>query len=63
MKQLVESITDGLLEAISTYFYSLWSVATPLFSEAPKGSPLVLVLVLLKVYDLCLILSSLLRFI
>ena len=63
MKQLVESITNGLLETISTYLYSPWSVATPLFLWALKGPLLVLVLNLLKVYDLCLILPSLLRLI
>ena len=63
MKQLVESIINGLLKVIFTYLYNPWSVATPFFSWAFKGPPLVLVLDLLMVYDLCLILLPLLRLI
>ena len=63
MKQLVNFIIDGLLKSISTYLYSPWSVATPLFFWAPKGPPLVFVLNLLKVYDLYFILPSFLRLI
>ena len=36
-RQLVEFITNGLLEVIFTYLYSPWSLTTPFFPWAPKS--------------------------